>query len=257
MKYSEHDLDELYLLKRQLSDKFLFVAEKFLGRQYAYALAREYAEHGFLRRFGTLRFCAHRVFDCLPPEESDFPTQEQLLTATVNIQAFVFNTFGCLDNLAWLWVIEKGVTQPNGKALTRTQIGLGPKNNEVRNSLSPQFLNYLKSIQIWFEHLEELRHALAHRIPLYIPPFVVKQDDLQRYRDFENKLAVADRENNEGARKSLEAERRELTQFSPIIKHSFETNSPEIPFHKQMLADFLAVEQIALRLFAELNQKSE
>lgn len=29
---------------------------------------------------------------------------------------------------------------------------------------------YLAEHDAWFEYLEDYRHALAHRIPLYIPP---------------------------------------------------------------------------------------
>jgi hypothetical protein len=46
----------------------------------------------------------------------------------------------------------------------------------VRTSLSQEFQDYLKALEAW--HLADLRQALAHRIPLYIPPYVIERKDL-------------------------------------------------------------------------------
>ena len=79
--------------------------------------------------------------------------------------------FGCADNLAWLWVEEKGVTKPDGSPLPANSVGLGTKYKPVRDSFSQAFRDYLTAKQPWFTQLENYRHALAHRIPLYIPPY--------------------------------------------------------------------------------------
>jgi len=38
--------------------------------------------------------------------------------------------------------------------------------------------------ELKFVHIAELRHALAHRIPLYIPPYVIQAADEAAYKDF-------------------------------------------------------------------------
>src|SRR5712671_1522714 len=86
------------------------------------------------------------------------------------IQAFTFNAFACLDNLAWIWVCEKKLTTEQGDPIPAGKVGLGKKCKLVRRSLPADIRKYLKSLDAWFDHLENFRHALAHRIPLYIPP---------------------------------------------------------------------------------------
>lgn len=79
--------------------------------------ASEHALHGFSRRLGTLIRAIDLVFELLPPELAAIPERDTVVDATIAIQSFVLNTFGCLDNLAWIFVYEKGVTKPDGTAL--------------------------------------------------------------------------------------------------------------------------------------------
>jgi hypothetical protein len=78
------------------------------------------------------------------------------------IQAFVMNCFGCLDNLAWIWVLEKDVKGKGGRELQPTDVGLGKK--YVLNSFSRQFRDYLDRRRDWFANLIGFRDSLAHRI---------------------------------------------------------------------------------------------
>jgi hypothetical protein len=87
----------------------------------------------------------------------------------INIQAFVFNVFGSIDNLAWIWVREKGLAMDDGLPIPNAWVGLGKKNRFVRHSFSTEFQEFLKGLNDWFDHLDDFRHALAHRIPLYYP----------------------------------------------------------------------------------------
>jgi hypothetical protein len=42
----------------------------------------------------------------------------------INIQAFVFNVFGSIDNLAWIWVQEKSLAKEDGSAIPSAWVGL-------------------------------------------------------------------------------------------------------------------------------------
>lgn len=74
--------------------------------------------------------------------------------------------YGCVDNLAWVWVYENGL---NGK-IRRNSVGLRAKHKEVRSTLSVGFQDYLVKLDPWLDYIIEYRDALAHRIPLYVPP---------------------------------------------------------------------------------------
>jgi hypothetical protein len=62
-----------------------------------------------------------------------------------------------------------------GEEIPPTKIGLGKICRIVRRSLPPDFRSHLKSLDAWFDHLENFRHVLAHRIALYILPCVVRE----------------------------------------------------------------------------------
>lgn len=112
----------------------------------------------------------------MPPERTDNPSMEELTDAVIYIQAFIFNAFACLDNFAWIWVCERRLTQDDGTPILDTKVGLGKKNKIICNSLPSDLRKHLKSLDAWFGHLDSFHHALAHRIPLCIPPRVVQAD---------------------------------------------------------------------------------
>src|SRR4051794_27542583 len=68
---------------------------------------REYASHGFARRVSTLRRALLNVYKIIPPGTVRIPSRDKLYDAQINIQACVGNVYGCIDNLAWVWVYEK------------------------------------------------------------------------------------------------------------------------------------------------------
>jgi hypothetical protein len=71
----------------------------------------------------------------------------------------------------------------------REDWGLRPKNEIVMASLDVDVRKYLNSMDRWFEYLENYRHALAHQIPLYIPPYGPRPGHEGRCRELEVALA--------------------------------------------------------------------
>jgi hypothetical protein len=136
---------------------------KFVAHRFAEAKACEYARQGFARRIQTVRRCIENVFKIVPPNAARVPSKQRLHDAQINIQAAIANIYGCVDNLAWVWVYERGLS----KHLKPRQVGLRKHNVQVRASLSEDFRAYLDTLEKWFEYLADFRHAVAHRIPLY------------------------------------------------------------------------------------------
>lgn len=252
MFYSKQQLDELKKERATVNGKYSALVFAYMSRQYKTARGQEFARHGFLRRLGTLRRCIDRVFTLLPPALEDIPTTDAREDATIAIQAFIFNVFGCMDNLAWVWVEERALRRPDGARLARGQVGLAGKYALVRQSFSAGFQAYLETRADWFAHLEGYRHALAHRIPLYIPPHCVAPTNEEAYLALEQQINAADRARDVTLAADLRTQQRALQFFRPWMVHSLAEQSPII-IHPQLLADFNTVEEVARLMLDELD----
>jgi hypothetical protein len=146
-------IKELRVGHEEVQKRFIELRQRFIARKYKNGRAHEFATHGFCRRLGTLVRALALVFEILPPEREDIPERDEVVDATIAIQSFVLNSFGCLDNLAWIWVCEKNVKGKNGKDLDPKQVGFASK--FVRSSLTDRFRIYLDSRQAWYENLKD------------------------------------------------------------------------------------------------------
>ena len=191
MYYSEEALKQLADGYASMGSKLDALLEKFFLLELKNRRALEFARQGLPRRLKVMVRCIANVFGGIPPERADLPSRDELSDATINIQSFVFNVFGAVDNLAWVWMHENGQKRHDGTSIPDAHVGLGPKNESVRASLSQEFRDYLVSLDAWFAHLADLRHALAHRIPLYIPPYVIQNKDEPAYLALEAAMVEA------------------------------------------------------------------
>lgn len=249
--------EQIGLMQREyktIAEKYRELLIGYLTRTFRNPRAREYATHGFLRRLNILARCIVKVFETLPPDRTTLPTTDEISDAMINIQAFVFNVFGSMDNLAWIWVCEKGVTRKNGSPIPPSLVGLTQKNEIVRGSLSKEFQDYLKGLNGWFELQESYRHALAHRIPLYIPPYTVSKDKEAAYKELEERKTEAFKRWDFAGYDRLLAEQEAIGAFSPLITHSFDEVATPVVFHPQMLSDFATIADAGQKMLRELDR---
>jgi hypothetical protein len=196
--------------------------------------AHEYVRHGFVRRLGTLKRCIENVYSIYPPERFDKPSRDDCLDLAINLQSFLFNVFGCIENLAWVWVKEKQIRDKRGRPLRGQQIGLRAACIAVQETLSHEFRLYLASREDWFTYLENYRHALAHRIPLYVAPYTLNPQKMDEHNDIEKRKSEAHNERNYDLWLRLDAEQESLGTFTPWIMHSFSEGVSPVAFHFQV-----------------------
>ena len=254
MIFSQEDLEKLKKEYLTVSGKHQRLVEDYLVRNYKNSRAQEYARQGFSRRLKTLVRCIDKIFEILPPDRVELPTSEELSDAAINLQAFVINVFGSTDNLAWIWVQEKSLAKNDGSPIPNSRVGLRAKNELVRGSFSPEFQEYLRGLNGWFDHLENFRHALAHRIPLYVPPYVVSTDKVAAYQELEDRMTEASHRRDFAEYERLLAEQEALVAFKPYMTHSFEEEAKYVPFHAQLLADFNTIEELGQKMLEELDR---
>jgi hypothetical protein len=134
------------------------------------------------------------------------------------------------------------------------RVGLAPKNKLVRASFSDPFKRYLKELDPWYDYLGNFRHSLAHRIPLYIPPYVLLTKNEVAYREVEQRMAIAISKRDFVEHERLSVEQLKLTSFKPWMQHSFGEKSRTVYFHPQMIADFNTVDEVGWKMLDELDR---
>lgn len=255
--FSEKVLADLTAAHGDIHRAFNGLRYQYVGRAWKCVDARQFAMHGFARRLGTLVRNVDCIFEILPPEINEIPVPNRVADATTNLHSFVINVCGCLDNLAWIWVYERGVTSPDGQAINPLRVGFEKKNREVRASLRTSFVAYLDKHESWFTYMKGFRDSLAHRIPLYIPPFVVHPDQIGEYERLEREMAAAMNALDLDEYEQLSAKQKALGKFRPWISRSLSEAPKPVLFHAQVIADFRTVEEIAKKLLEELEVISE
>jgi len=250
--YCEADLqrmrEKFFELKKQHEEQLLSVA----SRSFTTSKGDEFAKHGFLRRCTMLWKCVENTFATIPPELNAVPHQEEIHNVTINLHCFVIHVFGACDDLAWILVHEKEITKPDGTELPPSWIGLRKTNKAVRAKLSDEMNTVLDRLENWFKHVEEFRHSLAHRIPLYVPPYLVPHDREDEYLRLERESWQALLEGDVDMHHQLQEEQNAFTFFRPWFTHSFSENAPHMVIHPQMLADFGAVLELGKATLSEL-----
>ena len=250
MSYSEDGLQELEKKFLDLREKNNDLLLHFLERKYVNNKAREFVQHGLCRRLRLMIRCIEKVFEVLPPDTQDVPEEDVIHDVTVHLQAFLFNTYGCLDNLAHIWVWEMNVKGRDGQPIRRERIGFGEQNREILDSLPETFTRYLSEVREWRKDLENFRHALAHRIPLYIPPGYLIEGKAEEYYKLQRQINEAACKLDFRTADQLEEEQSALLSFHPMATHSFDEGPKIMFFHPQMLNDFHIVQEIASKLLS-------
>lgn len=131
--------------------------------------AREFLQHGAMRRQKILNRCVLKVFEIYHHRREHALSDDELSELCIVLHAFYGNIFGLMDNLAWVLNFEKSL------GFERKEVGLYGK--KFKKSLNRGFRTYLICRYNWYnDHLKEFRDSISHRIPLYIPPFATAED---------------------------------------------------------------------------------
>ena len=239
--FSEDQLEELQGIFISIEDRGQALIKRLLLHGFRADAASEYATHGLARRISAITYSTARVFEEMPPEMEGIPSSEQRSETTAHLQAVAFNVYGCFDNLARIWVAEHDVRKANGNELSRREIGLVAKCKSVRASLPNILKEQIVALDPWFSHLEDFRHATAHRVPLYIPPFMLDPKDEEEYRKLDRDAGEVLKRREFEEYHRLTAERDALRHFRPMIATSMNEIANAL-FHPQLMADFATVE---------------
>ncbi len=250
MYYSEEAAQKLNEDLLSIRAKYRDLLEKFVRHKFECSKAEEYATHGFGRRLRVMVRCIENVFEQLPPDFSGIPDEDELIDVTINLHAFIHSTYGCCDNLAWIWVHERSILHEDGSPPKPKDIGL--RTNFLLGSMPQELKVYLDTKNEWYLRLKNYRDALSHRIPIYIPPHMVSSEFESEYLNLGKAADDALKYGDIEQYYNLEKKQKEIVNFVPIFTHSFVEKSDLVFFHRQMVEGFNAVQEISNKFLEEL-----
>jgi len=251
--FSAKQLEKLEAAKAEALWKSFRLISRAMLLPYRTEKAREYASHGFGRRIKTLDHCLERVFQYLSPSDATLPDRAAVMDATAFVQTFLVNCYGAFDNLAHIWVAERDVRDKQGRPIGRNSIGLTPKYSLVRESLPPVLRDKLADYDDWFGYLEDYRHALAHRIPVYIADRAYGPADVDKVTALRAEKSVAYEGGDFDEINRIMNEEEKIGAFNPLMMHSYGERARPIYFHSQMLCDHATVTEFGSIFFDALE----
>lgn len=221
--------------------------------------AKEYAMQGAGRRLGILSRCIENIYRILPINHTGLLPREDLLDLGINLHAFMVNISGLFDNLAWVYAFEFALVgdSKEGK-IHRNAIGLFSR--DLQRAMPKLLSTYLQSehLQKWYaEYSKNYRDAVAHRIPLYVPPSILTGEAHERYLELEARIQDLNLTRPEDLAEydAIIEEQKALGKPSPLFVHSVSELGRPMYLHVQVLADFATVEEVVTTFCACVSDK--
>ena len=153
--------------------------------------AKEFLDYGIGRRLFMLKANVDAISKIYSCYRIDGLTSEEDVIMDQSINAFYANIYAIMDCMAFVIAFEDSDYDINRNRSDFNKIGLYnwkfKKAYEKYEQLESK-LN-LKKLKLWFDEICDLRHPVAHRIPLYFPNIYSNQEQavykssMERYYD--------------------------------------------------------------------------
>jgi hypothetical protein len=218
--------------------------------------AREYLHRGVGRRLNVIHLAISRIYDLFPPSRVQPLPKATLNEVQVYLHAFVINLSGIFDCWAWAFVLRHSLLSSIG----------GPRDVGMFLQKTQRFLpavlqSYVASdpLKSWHEkYLKSFRDALAHRIPLYIPPSAYTTDDGRRFNELEQQKLVLLRAGNAEEAHRIMDEQEELGTAALVFMQELTSDATAQPvfFHPQVNSDAATVLEFGNKFYDHWSMTS-
>ena len=158
--------------------------------------AQQHLREGFERRVLLNQTSRLHIEGVANPEQTEVLNTYACSELNVHLNSFYVQLRGALDNLAWVLHYHHGLLGPHDESHRGTQRDCGLFNKAFLrplDSVEPALANFLRSKQSWFDAFKELRDPVAHRVPLYAMPCVIREGspDAERLAELRQRMNVA------------------------------------------------------------------
>lgn len=201
----------------------------------------KYINHGVGRRLSILKKSTERLFEIFPPDRVEVLTIDEVIFVQIFLHAFVINLSGVFDNWAWAFVHRHNLLDKVGGRLN-----VGIFKERTQQFFSDELRIYLRESNIadWHQqYLKNYRDALAHRIPLYVPPAILTDEDKNAYERLEVEKARLIRAGDWEQLDVVWNEQNRIGAPCFVFMHEFSPDESAQPvyLHPQILSDGITV----------------
>lgn len=220
--------------------------------------AREFMQHGVNRRLCLLYRCVENIFELFPPNRVAILERNDRLDVEMNLHAFLINIYGVIENIGLALAYENDLVGDASEQKLRPK-AINLFERKFRRLLNPNLCAYLRkgTITRWYnEYAKNYRDALAHRIPPYVPPSALNDQQARRYEYLEQEVKRLCGEGDFEHIEVLENEQRNLGKSNPLFVHSFSEKAAPLYLHPQVIADFRTVEELVKTAMANFYCES-
>lgn len=189
--------------------------------------ARRHVREGFDRRI--LMMQASRIFmrTVVPADRKQALATHEVTELAIHINSYYVNLAGSMDNIAWALKYELGLlegsSEAGGRRLTECTL-FGSAFLNALTSTQPSLVVFLRERSGWAVELKRFRDPAAHRVPLYVPPGIIKTEEtLREFRRLDELAGGSDASRGGRARSEIMQEARSLAECHAV----FATSHPE------------------------------
>jgi len=258
--FTDKALEEITTAYSEIRYKYieLFIEITSFAERLRNERAKEFMKHGVARRLSLLYRCVENIFELFPPDRIEILEHNDRLDVEVNLHAFMINVYGIIENIGLSIAHENNLV---GNLHHPKDINLFER--LFRRLLNPNLCAYLRegTITQWYNnYAKNYRDALAHRIPPYVPPAALNDEQQRRFECLGQEIKHLYEEGDFKRIEVLQDEQERLGRSNPLFVHSFSEEAKPVYLHPQLIADFRTVEEllkIAVANFYCDSQKKE
>jgi uncharacterized protein YozE (UPF0346 family) len=141
--------------------------------------AHHYMIYGAGRRLNMIFYAYRNLILTATPQRVSPLSYEEQLRLCLDVNIIYMNIPGVLDNFAWAFLYEK---EPGAiQSLSRMEISLFSRKFRLLLSFS-KIEEEISSHDSWNKDVKNRRDPVAHRIPLYVPPSILNQNEADSYK---------------------------------------------------------------------------
>jgi len=219
--------------------------------------AKDNLSYGAGRRILVIKENYISINEIAYPKKSDPLNPEENVVLNLHLNSLYFHLSGLLDNLAWAVVLESSIfptfNEQNGRDRRRVGLFKDEFLGKIQNVKNGILYKELKSKLDWHRQLADLRDPLAHRIPLYVTPAILTEEQGEKYRQLRIQFyECMDKNDFEGAEKALH-QQQTLGTYGGLFVNVENGDWQEYPITSQIEKDLENFIEIATAVVQFLN----